>query len=53
MIDSVDLDVFEDTLSGFRRDESAVLPVRHSPHGDAEAWRLSEGMSVATTASGS
>jgi hypothetical protein len=50
MIDSVDLSAFEDALSGFRRDEAAVLPAYHSPHGDAEAWRLNEEMSAVTTA---
>jgi hypothetical protein len=42
MNDNVDFDAIWDVLSDFRRDEAAVRPTYHSPHGDAEAWRLSE-----------
>ncbi|UMP07000.1 hypothetical protein [Amycolatopsis sp. EV170708-02-1] len=39
---NVDLSALQDVFSDFRRNESKVLPAYHSPHGDAEAWRLAE-----------
>jgi len=51
MSGNVDFDAFQDVLSDFRRDEATVRPAYHSPHGDAEAWRLSEEMHALTAAS--
>ena len=42
MNDNVDLNVFQSLLSEFRREEMAARPTVHTPHGDAQAWRLAE-----------
>jgi hypothetical protein len=44
MNENVDLGAIQDLLTSFRRDEVAIHPAYHSPHGNAEAWRLSEDM---------
>ena len=42
MNDNVDLNVFQNLLNEFRRKEMAARPTAHTPHGDAQAWRLAE-----------
>jgi len=42
MNDAVDLNVLQDLLTEFRREEMVTRPTAHAPHGDAQAWRLAE-----------
>jgi hypothetical protein len=53
MNDNSEFDSFKDVLDNFRRAEAGVLPVFHTPHGDAEAWRLKEAMGAGVAASDS
>ncbi|MEV0410682.1 hypothetical protein AB0I68_07665 [Streptomyces sp. NPDC050448] len=42
MSNSVDFGDLQRLFDEFRRDEAAIRPTVHTPHGDAQAWRLSE-----------
>ncbi|MEV0416004.1 hypothetical protein AB0I68_35920 [Streptomyces sp. NPDC050448] len=42
MSNNVDLGELHELLGDFRRDEATIRPTVHTPHGDAQTWRLSE-----------